>query len=86
MNLVGKESWIFVSFIPSFAVAWITSYDTTIICEFGVPAFSGKILSFSEISPSNQANRDNFLWKEDRHWGRYTKYLEVTSLWTELRR
>ena len=57
MKLVGKGSWIFVSFIPSFAVAWITSYDTTLTCEFGVPAFSGKILLFSEISPQNQARK-----------------------------
>ena len=43
MKLGGKESWILISFIPSFAIAKITFYDTILTPEFGFPVFSGEM-------------------------------------------
>ena len=43
MKLGGKESWILISFIPSFAIAKITFYDTILTPEFGSPVFSGEM-------------------------------------------
>lgn len=43
MKLGGKESWIRISFIPSFAIAKITFYETILTPEFGFPVFSGEM-------------------------------------------
>lgn len=46
MKLGGKESWILISFIPSFAIAKITFYDTILTPEFGFAVFSGEMFYF----------------------------------------